>query len=131
AEYVCERLIPPDSFYRKFKEVVTPLIKDEDFDSMYCKDNARPPISPSLLARACILQPYRALSDREMEPACMCDIQDKYALDYKVDFLDGFFSTWTTDELLIKLAKRTRLLIAKSATGRVPADGANIENHKT
>ena len=58
AEYVCERLIPPDSFYRKFKEVVTPLIKDEDFDSMCCKDNGRPPISPSLLARACILQSY-------------------------------------------------------------------------
>jgi transposase len=79
-DYICERLVPPDSFFRKFKELVTPLIKDEDFDSMYCKDNGRPPISPSLLAMACILQFYRGLSDREMERACMFDIEIKYAL---------------------------------------------------
>lgn len=30
-DYICERLVPQDSFYRKFKELVTPLIKDEDF----------------------------------------------------------------------------------------------------
>jgi len=85
AEYLCEQLIPPDSFYRKFKEIVTPLIKDEDFDSMYCRDNGRPPISPSLLAMATILQFYRGFSDREMETACMYDIQVKYALGLKLD----------------------------------------------
>lgn len=67
AEYLCERLIPPDSFYRKFRDIVAPLIKDEDFDSMYCKDNGRPPIPPSLMAMATIIQFYRAFSDREME----------------------------------------------------------------
>lgn len=85
AEFICERLIPPDSFYRKFKETVAPLIKDEDFDAMYCKDNGRPPISPSLLAMATILQFYRGFSDREMETACMFDIQIKYALGLKLD----------------------------------------------
>src|SRR5208337_5512848 len=39
ADYICEQLIPQDSFYRKFREIVWPLIKDEDFESMYCKDN--------------------------------------------------------------------------------------------
>ncbi len=68
-DYICERLVPQDSFYRKFRELVTPLIKDESFDAMYCKDNGRPAISPSLLAMACILQFYRGLSDREMENA--------------------------------------------------------------
>jgi transposase len=85
AEYLCEQLIPPDSFYRKFKEIVTPLIKDEDFDSMYCKTNGRPPISPSLLAMTTILQFYRGFSDREMEAACMFDIQIKFALGLKLD----------------------------------------------
>lgn len=85
AEYLCERLIPADNFYRKFKEIVSPLIKDEDFDSMYCKDNGRPPISPSLLAMALIIQFYRAFSDMEMETACMYDIQVKYALGLKLD----------------------------------------------
>lgn len=60
ADYVCERLISKDSFYRKFKEVVAPLIDDGQFESMYCKDNGRPPISPALLAMATILQFYRS-----------------------------------------------------------------------
>jgi transposase len=85
AEYLCERLIPADSFYRRFREIVAPLIKDEDFDSMYCKTNGRPPISPSLLAMASILQFYRGFSDREMEAACMFDIQIKFALGLKLD----------------------------------------------
>jgi hypothetical protein len=47
AEYICEQLIPRDSFYRKFREIVWPLLDDEHFDSMYCKDNGRPSISPT------------------------------------------------------------------------------------
>lgn len=85
AEYVCERLITKNSFYRKFRETVWPLIDDKQFDCMYCKDNGRPPISPALLAMATILQHYRDLSDREMERACMFDIEIKYALGLQLD----------------------------------------------
>lgn len=85
ANYVCERLISKDSFYRKFKEVVSPLIDNKQFESMYCKNNGRPPISPALLAMATILQFYRDLSDREMERACMFDIEIKYALGLQLD----------------------------------------------
>ena len=41
-DYLCESLIPPDSFYKKFREVVAPLIKDEDFEGMYCMETGRP-----------------------------------------------------------------------------------------
>lgn len=85
ADSVCEQLIPEDSFYRKFREIVAPLIEDSMFESMYCLDNGRPPISPSLLAMACILQFYRNLSDREMERACMYDIEVKFALGLRLD----------------------------------------------
>lgn len=85
ADYICEQLIPPDSFYRKFREVVRPLIKDDHFKEMYCNDNGRPPISPSLLAIATILQFHKNLSDREMERACMYDIEIKYALGLRLD----------------------------------------------
>jgi transposase len=84
-DYVCDQLIPPDSFYRKFREVVWPLIKDEDFEEMYCVDNGRPPISPALLAMATILQFHKNLSDREMERACVYDIEIKYALGLRLD----------------------------------------------
>jgi transposase len=85
ADYICERLIPDDSFYRKFRDIVWPLIKDEQFEEMYCKDNGRPAIPPSLLAMATVLQFYRNLSDREMERACMYDIEIKYALGLRLD----------------------------------------------
>ena len=83
--YICERLVPQDSFYRKFRELVTPLIRDEHFEDMYCKDNGRPAISPSRLACAMILQMYQDLSDREMEEACMYDIRIKHALGLEID----------------------------------------------
>lgn len=82
--YVCDKLIARDSFYLKFREIVRPLINDKQFESMYCKDNGRPPISPALLAMATILQFYRDLSDREMERACMFDIEIKFALGLEV-----------------------------------------------
>jgi transposase len=85
ADFICEQLIPEDSFYRKFREVVTPLISDRDFEDIYCTDNGRPAISPSLLAMATILQFHKNLSDREMERACMYDIEVKYALGLALD----------------------------------------------
>lgn len=85
ADYICEQLIPQDSFYRKFRKTVAPLIKDKQFESMYCKDNGRPAISPSLLAMATVLQFHKNLSDRDMERACMYDIEIKYALGLALD----------------------------------------------
>jgi len=40
-EYICEDLIPEDSFYRKFREVVWPLVTDEMFVDIYCNDNGQ------------------------------------------------------------------------------------------
>ncbi len=85
AEYICEELIPADSYYRKFKEIVSPLMDELNFETMYCRDNGRPPISPKLLAMVLLLQFHKNLSDREMERACMYDIEIKYALGLKLD----------------------------------------------
>ncbi len=85
ADCICEELVPRDSFYRKFRENVWPLINDGQFQALYCTDNGRPAISPGLLAMATILQFYRDLSDREMERAAMYDIEIKYALGLCID----------------------------------------------
>lgn len=84
-EALCDKLIPPDSFYRKFREVVWPLLKEDDFASMYCEDNGRPAINPTLLAMATILQFHKDLSDREMERASMYDLEIKYGLGLRLD----------------------------------------------
>ena len=75
-EFLCESLIPPESYYRQFRALVWPLLKDEDFSSMYCEDNGRPPIPPRLLAMTLLLQFHQDLSDREMERACMYDLRN-------------------------------------------------------
>lgn len=85
ADQACESLIPPDSFYRQFHDVVAPLIQDDQFTAMYCPDTGRPAISPALLACATILQFHRNCSDREMERACMYDLEVKYALGLRLD----------------------------------------------
>ncbi len=85
ASYICEELIPPDSYYRKFKEIVSPLMDELNFETMYCQDNGRPPLSPKLLAMVLLLQFHKNLSDREMERACMYDIEIKYALGLKLN----------------------------------------------
>lgn len=85
ADYLCSQIIPEDSFYRKFRDIVSPLLQDDTFSDMYVLDNGRPAIPPSLLAMATILQFYRNLSDRDMERACMYDIEIKYALGLRID----------------------------------------------
>lgn len=85
AEYICEDLIPPDSFYRRFKDTVWPLMDELDFEAMYCQDNGRPPISPKLMAMVMLLQFHKNLTDRQMERACMYDIEVKYALGLKLN----------------------------------------------
>ena len=84
-EYICDDLIPADSYYRKFREIVAPLIDELDFEFMYCQDNGRPPISPKMLAMALLLQFHKNLSDRGMERACMYDIEVKYAMGLKLN----------------------------------------------
>lgn len=84
-DFLCEELIPQDSFFRKFRELVWPVIKDVDFESLYCKDNGRPAISPSLLAMATIIQMHKNLSDREMERSALFDLEIKYALGVGID----------------------------------------------
>ncbi|MCI0623855.1 MAG: IS1182 family transposase [Acidobacteria bacterium] len=84
-EFLCESLIPPDSYYRKFREMVWSLLPDEAFAAMYCQDNGRPPIPPRRLAMALLLQFHQDLTDREMERAYMYDLEVKYALGLRLD----------------------------------------------
>lgn len=62
-----------------------PLIVDEIFQDLYCGKNGRPPISPSLLAKAMLLQYHMNLSDREMERSCQFDLEVKFALGLRID----------------------------------------------
>jgi hypothetical protein len=54
-----------DSFYGQVAQARSRLFWDEDFAALYCPDNGRPAVPPSLLALALLLQAHDKVSDAE------------------------------------------------------------------
>ncbi len=84
-DQICQPLFPPDSFWHQFRELIYPLINDEDYACMYCPDRGRPATSPALLTMVTILQRRENLSDREAEERVRYDLRWKYALGLEVN----------------------------------------------
>jgi len=72
--------VPADSFYGRMGAVIETLFRDEDLAGMYCPDNGRNSIPPSLLSGVTLLQFYDDVSDREGVPRTMFDLRWKVAL---------------------------------------------------
>ncbi len=56
------------------------LFHDEDFADLYCSDNGRPSVPPSLLGTVLLLQTYEAVSDEEAKQRADFDLRWKVAL---------------------------------------------------
>ena len=69
-----------DSFYGFLAARREQLFRDEDFASLYCPDNGRPSVPPSLLAAALLLQTYDGVSDEEAKARADFDLRWKVAL---------------------------------------------------
>ena len=91
-DQTCQPLFPPDSFWHRFRELICPLINDEDYACLYCPDRGRPAKSPALLTMVTILQQRENLSDREAEDRVRYDLRWKYALALEVND-EGFDHT--------------------------------------
>ena len=61
------------------------LFRDADFAELYCQDNGRPSVPPSLLATALVLQTYDGVSDDEATRRAAFDLQWKVALGVEVE----------------------------------------------
>src|SRR6266705_2948280 len=61
------------------------LFRDEDFASLYCPNNGRPSVPPSLLATALVLQTYDGVSDDEAKQRADYDLRWKVALGVELD----------------------------------------------
>ena len=61
------------------------LFRDADFAELYCQDNGRPSVPPSLLATALVLQTYDGVSDDEATRRAAFDLQWKVALGVEVN----------------------------------------------
>jgi hypothetical protein len=62
------------------------LFHDDDLASMYCPDNGRPSIPPSLMSGVTLLQFYDDVSDAEAVARTMFDLRWKVALNLPLDF---------------------------------------------
>ena len=69
-----------DSFYGFLASRRGELFCDEDFAELYCSDNGRPSVPPSLLATALLLQTYEGVSDEEAKARADFDLRWKVAL---------------------------------------------------
>src|SRR3954452_4396366 len=69
-----------DSFYGFLATQRGRLFRDEDFAALYCLDNGRPGVPPSLLATALLLQAHDGVSDEEAKARADFDLRWKVAL---------------------------------------------------
>jgi len=73
------------SFYGFLSLMRGQLFRDEDFAGLYCPDNGRGSVPPSLLATALLLQAHDRVSDEEARQRAAFDIRWKVALGIEID----------------------------------------------
>jgi len=78
--------VNPDSFYGRMGAISSQLFNDDDLENMYCPDNGRPSIPPSLMSGVLLLQFYDDVSDGEAVERTKYDLRWKVALDLPLDF---------------------------------------------
>src|SRR3954452_1039749 len=74
-----------DSFYGFLATQRGRLFHDEDFAALYCLDNGRPSVPPSLLATVLLLQAHDGVSDAEATARAAFDLRWKVALGLALD----------------------------------------------
>jgi hypothetical protein len=81
--------VPADSFYGRMGAVRDVLFCDDDLAMMYCPDNGRPSIPPSLMSGATLLQFHDDVSDAEAVDRMKFDRRWQVALNLPIDY-SGF-----------------------------------------
>jgi len=77
--------VGPDTFYGLLANLRGELFRDEDFAFLYCPDNGRRSVPPSVLATALLLQTHDRVSDAEAAARARYDIRWKVALGVEIE----------------------------------------------
>lgn len=85
ADHLYLDFVGRDSFYGFLAAMRGRLFRDEEFGALYCRDNGRDSVPPSLLATALLLQAHDKVSDEEAKERSDFDIRWKVALGVGVD----------------------------------------------
>lgn len=84
ADHLYLDFVGRDTFYGLLACLRGRLFGDEDFAALYCLDNGRPSVPPSVLATALLLQTYDAVSDEEATGRATYDVRWKTALGIEI-----------------------------------------------
>jgi hypothetical protein len=103
-----------DSFYGFLALHQDELFRDEDFSDLYCPDNGRPSVPPSLLATALLLQAYEGVSDEEAKARADFDLRWKVALGIGLEGRPFAKSTLQLFRARLILHERVRAVFQKS-----------------
>jgi hypothetical protein len=103
-----------DSFYGFLASHRGELFRDEDFTDLYCSDNGRPSVPPSLLATALLLQVHDGVSDEEAKARADFDLRWKVALGIGLEERPFAKSTLQLFRAHLILHERVRALFQKS-----------------
>jgi hypothetical protein len=103
-----------DSFYGFLASQRGKLFRDEDFAEIYCPDNGRPSVAPSLLANALLLQTHDKVSDEETKARADYDLRWKVALGIEVDERPFAKSTLQLFRAQLILKEKMRAVFTRS-----------------
>jgi transposase len=103
-----------DSFYGFLASHRRELFHDEDFTDLYCSDNGRPSVPPSLLATALLLQAYERVSDEEAKARADFDLRWKVALGIGLEERPFAKSTLQLFRARLILHERVRTVFGQS-----------------
>jgi hypothetical protein len=78
--------VPADSFYGRMAAVSDKLFSDDDLQDLYCPDNGRPSLPPSLMSGVLLLQFHDDVSDEEAVQRLQFDLRWQVALNLPTDF---------------------------------------------
>ncbi len=85
ADHLYLEYVGQDSFYGFLASQRGRLFRDEEFAELYCDDNGRNSVPPSLLATALLLQTHDRVSDEEAKERADYDLRWKVALGIAID----------------------------------------------
>ena len=109
ADFVGQR-----TFYGFLASQRDELFRDEDFAALYCRDNGRPSVPPSLLATALVLQTYDGVSDEEAKQRADYDLRWKVALGIEVETRPFAKSTLQEFRAQLIVHEQTRALFQQT-----------------
>ena len=120
-------LVGRDSFYGLLATLRGQLFRDADFAELYCLDNVRASVAPSLLATALLLQSHDRVSDAEAKARADFDIRRKVELGIEIEERPCAKGTWQMFRAQLILHDKVREEPAVGAGARLPEAWARDE----